>query len=434
MKRVLRSFTASLKSNIKTIITAVVISVVIWFAISIQIFPDVTETITDIPVRINPPSYMIQNNLQLAEDYEFTANVQIRGKRREIARLGSNDFEAVLNLSGITEEGEHVVNVIITSASNFDFEIYQTTQTERIKVERIDSITLEIVPNVNMIRNLLIEGMQIDESALTVNPTSVTLRGEKALIDTIVRAEVHVIYTDDIYSTFSVLGELRLFNSEGILIASPGVIYDNQNFMVTVPIHKIKDLPLNLEISGVPSNFNLAELRARMVLDPDELTLSSPDNSIDQRGSFDIGEISLSDITMHVLFSPTRFTIEPNLPVGYRNMSRQASVELTFVDVDGYMQHDFQIPREEITVLNAPEDFDVAIIPRELTVTVVGPAPFVQAMSYSDINVTLNLIGIPEVTDNRIDSRSVQCRISGTRVPAWVVGNPQVDVSFTRTD
>jgi len=70
-----------------------------------------------------------------------------------------------------------------------------------------------------------------------------------------------------------------------------------------------------------------------------------------------------------------------------------------------------------------------------LTVTVIGPASYVQAMSVHDINVTLNLVSMPEIMENsRIDSRTVQCRIAGTRVPAWVVGYPQVDVSFTKVD
>ncbi|MCL2698317.1 MAG: CdaR family protein, partial [Oscillospiraceae bacterium] len=260
MKRVFKNFISSLKSNIKTIVTAVILSVVIWFAISIQIFPDVTETIRDIPVIINPPAYMTENNLQLAEDYEFTVNVQIRGKRREISRLGSNDFSAHLNLSGVTEEGEHTVNIIVTSDSDFDFEISQPGQTARIKVERIESITLEVAVNTVLIRNLLVEGMQIDEAGLEVSPSDVTIRGEKSLIDNIARAEIHVTHSEEIYSTFSVPGEVRLFNNDGVLIANPDVIFDNTSFTVTIPVHKVKTLELNMVIVGAPSNFDLSSL------------------------------------------------------------------------------------------------------------------------------------------------------------------------------
>jgi YbbR domain-containing protein len=434
MKKVFKGFTSFLKLNIKTIITAVILSVVIWFAISIQIFPDVTETITGIPVRINPTPEMIADNLQLAEDYEFTANVQVRGKRRDIGRLSYSNFSAELNLAGITEEGEHIVGVVISTNSNFDFEMSPTTQTERIKVERIDSETFNVIANTILIRNLLVEGMQIDEAGLSVNPPTVTIRGEKTVIDSIARAEIHVIHAEEIFSTFSVQGELRLFNRDGILIVSPDVTFDNSNFVVTVPVHKIKTLELNMAIVGAPSNFDISSLTSRMLITPSELTLSSPDTSIMHLSRFDVGEIFLGDIDMQILNNLFRDTIAPKLPEGYKNISGNASFTLEFTGISDYAPYDFTIPRANINILNEPEGFDVEILTRELTVTVVGPASYVQSMSYSDIIVTLNLLNFPEVTDSLIDLRSVQCRIRGSRVPAWVVGNPQVDVSFTRVD
>jgi YbbR domain-containing protein len=434
MNKVVKNFTSSIKSNIKTIITAVILSVVIWFAISIQIFPDVTETITDIPVIINPPAFMIENNLQLAEDYEFTVNVQIRGKRREISRLSSNDFSAYLNLSGVTEEGEHTVGVTILTNSDFDFDINPATQTMRIRVERIDSITLDVIANTILIRNLLVEGMQIDEPGVAVNPPTVTVRGEKTIIDRIARAEIHVLHNEEIFSTFSVQGELRLFDRHGVLIANPDVIFDNNNFMVTVPVHMVRTLELNMVIVGAPSNFDLSSLTSRMSITPGELTLSSPDTSIAHRSHFDVGEILLSDIDMQMLGNSFRDTIAPKLPEGYKNISGNASFTLEFTGISNYATYDFTVPRENINILNEPEGFDIEVLTRELTVSVVGPASYVQAMSYSDIIVTLNLLNFPEVTDSLIDSRSVQCRLRGSRVPAWVVGNPQVDVSFTRVE
>ncbi|MCL2637410.1 MAG: CdaR family protein [Oscillospiraceae bacterium] len=434
MSRIFKNFALSLKTNIKTIITAVILSVVVWFAISIQIFPDVTETITDIPVIIQPPAYMIENNLQLAEEYEFTANVQIRGKRREIGRLNSGDFTAYLNLANVTEEGEHTVGVLISTNSNFDIEISPNTQVMRIRVERIDSITLELAPNTSLIRNLLVEGMQIDESGLTANPPEITIRGEKTIIDSIARAEVIVVHNEEIFSTFSVAGELRLYNNNDVWIVNPDVIIDSENIIVTVPVHKVKTLELNMVIVGAPSNFDLTGLASKMLITPSELTLSSPDNSIAHRSHFDVGEILLSEIDMQLLNNQFRDTIAPKLPEGYKNISGNASFTLEFTGVSDYTQHSFTVPRDNITILNEPEGFEIEILTRELTVNVIGPTAYVQAMSVEDINVTLNLLSFPDVTDSLIDSRSVQCGIRGMRVPAWVAGNPQVDVSFTRIE
>jgi YbbR domain-containing protein len=375
---------------------------------------------------------MIENNLQLTEDYEFTASAPVRGQRRDVYRLGIDDFDAVLNLSGIEEEGEYTLSIIVTSRSRIEFEFQPSVQNVRVKVERIESKIFEVIPIANI---RLAEGMQIDESGLTANPPTVKISGEKSIIDSIVRAEVHAVHTDEMFSTQSVEGELRLFNSHDVWVSNPDIIYDNEIFTVTVPIHKVRSLPLDFIITGAPSNFDLVGLRSKMVISPDELMLSSPDTSIDHLSGFDIGEIPLSEITLQMLNTTTRDTFAPKLPEGYKNISGNASFTLRFIGVEEYAQYNFPVPRENITILNPPTDFNVEILTRELTVTVVGPASYVQAMSRDDIYLTLNLINMPEITtDSRMDSRTVQWRIRGSRVPAWIVGNPQVDVSFTRIE
>jgi hypothetical protein len=431
MKKILRNFALTIKTNIKTIITAVIMSAVIWFAISMQIFPDVTITITDIPVRISPTSSMIESNLSLTEEYELTTNVQVRGKRYDVGRLSNSDFRAVLDLSGIEEEGEHTARIIITSDSQVNFEIQQANSTARIKVERIESKELELSLNVSAIR--VVEGMHIDESGLSVNPPAVVIRGEKSIIDSISRAEIYVVHGDEMFESLSLEGELRLFRYDNARITNPDVTISSDVFNVTVPVHMVRTLPLNFIISGAPSNFNLTGLLAKMDIFPGELTLSSPDMSIGHLSHFDVGEISLSEITMQMLTSPTRDTFAPKLPEGYKNISGNASFTLQFKDVEDYAQYDFAIPRENITILNKPVGFDVEILTRELTVTVIGPASYVQAMAISDINITLNLLGVPEITeDSRMISRNVTYRLAGNRVPAWVAGSPTVDVNFTR--
>jgi YbbR domain-containing protein len=433
MRKILRSFAFTVKSNIKTIITAVITSVVIWFAISLQLFPDVYITINDIPVAVNPPAFMTENNLRLAEEYDFTTSTQIRGKRYEIGTLGSGDFEAVLNLSSVTEDGEFTVDIIVTSNSDMDFEIIPTTQTERIRVERIDFRTLEITPMVAALR--VVEGMQIDESGLTANPPTVTVWGEKTIIDSIVRAEVHAAHDEDLFSSVSLNGELRLFDRRGDWILNPDVTLDNENFSVSVPVYMFRTLPLNMVITGAPWNFDLVGLRAMVTLEPSELELSSPDNSIEHRSRIDVGEISLNDIDLNMLRTLTRDTIAPKLPEGYKNVSNIASFTLKFEGVEDYTEYSFIVPRENITVLNEPTGFDVEILTRELIITVVGPEDYVLSLSANDINVTLELSNIPEIADSRIDTRTVQCRINrGSNVPAWIVGYPQVDVRFTRIE
>jgi hypothetical protein len=433
MNRILKNFFDSFRKNLKTIITAVIISAVLWVAISLQIFPDVSQTITDIPVRIIPTGYMIEHGLRLAESYEFTTSVRVEGQRRDIVRLDGNDFEAQLDLSDVTAAGDHTVEVIITPVSQVNFEITSAARTETVKVEQIAIKTLEVIAKADMIN--VVEGMRVDESGLLVSPLTVTIRGEKSLIDSIERAEVQAVFGEEMIRTLEVGGRLALFNYDGIEVVNPEIVRDNTSFAVTVPIHRVRTLELRYLITGAPSNFNMSGLTDRMVIVPEELTLSAPNTSIDFLTHFDVGEIPLNDIDLHMLHGIYRDTFAPKLAdAGYKNISQIPSFALQFTGVEDYAQYEFPVPRENITMLNRPAGYNVDILTQELTVTIVGPSAYVRAMSVNDIFVTLNLLGTEISTEARIDSKAVQCRIRGTRVPAWVVGYPRIDVSFTRIE
>ncbi len=51
MKEWLKSCFQNFVKNLKTIIFALVIAVIVWFAISMQIFPDVTTHVSDIRLK-----------------------------------------------------------------------------------------------------------------------------------------------------------------------------------------------------------------------------------------------------------------------------------------------------------------------------------------------------------------------------------------------
>ena len=72
----LRVFRTVVK-NLVTILLALLISVIVWFAVSLQLFPDVSDHITEIPVNVQPTEYMKRENLQISGSYQNSVSVQI---------------------------------------------------------------------------------------------------------------------------------------------------------------------------------------------------------------------------------------------------------------------------------------------------------------------------------------------------------------------
>ena len=114
MKEWINSFFRNFLKNLKNIIFALIIAIIVWFAISMQIFPDVTTHVSDIPIEIKATDYMERNALSVTESYADTVTVQLTGKRYEVGNLAADDFIAKADLSAITEPGEYTVSVTVT--------------------------------------------------------------------------------------------------------------------------------------------------------------------------------------------------------------------------------------------------------------------------------------------------------------------------------
>ncbi len=67
-------------NNLKTLIMSVVFAVIIWFAVSIQVFPNEYDHVDGIKVIAEPTGYMQQENLRIT-DFEKEVSIQIMGKR-----------------------------------------------------------------------------------------------------------------------------------------------------------------------------------------------------------------------------------------------------------------------------------------------------------------------------------------------------------------
>lgn len=180
LKRTLNTFIKELKN----IIIALLVAIIAWFAISMQIFPDISTHVSDIRVTASPTEYMTEHNLSIAEGYDGLVSVRISGKRYDIGNLTADDFTATLDLSGVTDVGEYDVGVKISPKSNVNCKVLNDGTTVKIKVEKIVSKTFSVTEG-NMIATaddvIAAENMKID--SITVNPATITLTGDATDIE-----------------------------------------------------------------------------------------------------------------------------------------------------------------------------------------------------------------------------------------------------------
>ena len=167
---------------------AFVIAVVIWFAISFQLFPTVTEHVPNIPVTAAPTALMLEKNLEISGSTIADTNAVVTGKRFDISKLSAADFKAYLDLSEVDRPGEYTVKIIVQPQSeNFGCEVVNSN-TAHIKV--IETLTREFTVTADLSGITVRDDMKIDTNSVTIKPDRVTISGERGFVSSIASAVV----------------------------------------------------------------------------------------------------------------------------------------------------------------------------------------------------------------------------------------------------
>ena len=266
------------------------------------------------------------------------------------------------------------------------------------------------------------EGYYVDE--ITSNPPTVTITGSVSVLDEINRVEANASYDGSTLESHEVKTDLTIYKNNGSRLDNSTVKLSTDNVLVNIPILIQKELPLKFRFTGVPQNFDIDTLKYTM--QPQSIMVAAPDGSINNLSELELEDpINLTDIRINQTVS----TVPIKLPEGYKNLSGINSVRITW-DIADYSKLDF--PVSNITIVNEPDNMDVSVITRELTLTVIGPSEDISALSSTDFYVTANLLST-SLHDGSQDV-PVSIIISGSSgKTCWAVGSYKITVSAVTT-
>ena len=425
MKEWINSFFRNFLKNLKNIIFALIIAIIVWFAISMQIFPDVTTHVSDIPIEIKATDYMERNALSVTESYADTVTVQLTGKRYEVGNLTADDFTAKADLSAITEPGEYTVSVTVTPVKENSCTIYDKDLTVKIKVEKTVSRTFSVSQGtLKATADRVVPPADMKIDSITAEPSTITLTGDSTAVEAVKSVEIRSVFAGETTESVTSKGQIVFIGANGEVIENPDIKVDNDSFTVNITLYKQKTLPLTVQFTNVPSNFDIDSLKYSIY--PESLTVSSPDDSLDSQEKFEIGTIDLSQLTTKYL---QKLTLPITLPEGYKNISGNTSAMVSFENAENYTFLSYAVQKDNIRIVNVPENFDVEVLTNELTVNVTGPAEEISALASKDIYATIDLMGTT-LTPGLKDV-TAEFTLRGTNVRSWVTGEYKVSIEVS---
>lgn len=402
------------KTNFKIILLSFAIALFAWFFVSIQIFPTVEGSVKDIPIEVQPTEYMIQNNLQIVSIPDAKVNIRIEGKRYDISGVGAENFYAALDLSTVKSAGVFTVPVDVSQKVDIDCNIIDTDPLAlTVEIDEIVTREFDVIGTAPTLS--LPDGYYVDE--ITATPSTITVTGSASIIDKIDRIEARSVYNGAISESHETQSEIFIYGTNGARILNDELVLSSEHISVYIPVYKQRILPLTFSYANVPSNFDIESLKYR--IQPSTLTVAAPDGSIDYISELDIGTIDLTDIKLDQIVS-----VPIALPEGYKNLSGNNTARIEW-DFDAYGKLDFNT--SNITIKNAPDNYDVSLITNELVVSVMGPSEVLSALAPSDLYVTADLLGV-SLRDGSQDI-AVTIRIKGNKIKCWTSGSYKVTVN-----
>ncbi|MBR4798695.1 MAG: hypothetical protein IK047_00380 [Clostridia bacterium] len=348
------------------------------------------RTFTGVPVTLTGEAELASSaGYTLAEGQQFSSiTIVAKGKRAELNALSSENFRAVVDISGATSPGEQTFNIVVYSPNGIEV-VSQSSSTVMLFVDdftqRTDMLSVDVDTGTSYIMS-----QGVNFVSATANPVSVIVSGPRTVLDSVAGAYVKfnldgVEITDSVYG----YGEIELRDKNGNVIDNPYISVSERNAYVTISVTKQKTIPVRValtggvfsvyDISAVPSVESITVSGTPGAIDAvKELVLKIDETTVDGKKTFD-------------------FAIGGLLPAGVSNESgvSKISVEVT---IPGMALRTYTPDATSVRVLNLPEgaEYTVRSLPE---ITVMGALDAFNGFDPDSITLTVDFSRIKVNTD-----------------------------------
>lgn len=366
------------KNEMALRIGSVVLAVVIWIILSITMFPTISASVYEVPVKIDlSGTFAEENGLSVVKfDEDMTVDVKLSGMRYEIGNYSAKDLVASVDVKEVYSDGTYNLAINVKSAHGDDLNIVKVTpSTCSVKFDY--KKTLEFPLEVEY------SGISADEGYTLKTPSvdaeSVTITGPENEIEKISKVAVKVksgkLKLTENYSTENT--ELVLYSENGTVLNKDNLEFSQEKFKVTFQVYNSKKVDLTLNIKSPNENFDVSSIK--YTIEPESITVYSG-KDISDVDSINVGSVNLNEIDFE-----KEFEFDLTLDSDMINASGIDKVKVTF-DKTGFTSRKFSIEQDKITILNKPAGKNVSVQNSKISdVTIFGPKDVMAKLKAEDI-------------------------------------------------
>lgn len=408
------------KRKVLHIILSILIACAIWIYVDSADNPEgseKTKVISDIPIEYaGKDTTLADRGLMLLPDSEQTITLEIKARRRVLARLDPSKIRIQADLSDITSTGTQSVSYTIYYPDGITRNsitiLNASSYTAQVEIGELYSRSVDIRC---ALEGSVAQGYIAGE--LQFQPETLEIRGPQEEVDKVSYAKV-TLSVENATQTVSQTLDYQLYDEADRLIQDTGDLHATaDHIQVTLPVNVEKELPLKvnfIEADGARVG-NL-----EYTITPASIMVSGAAELLKGMDSITLDDFELADFS-----GPTTYRYTIAVPEGCENLSgtTRATMTVKFKDMASSTVNAVKFECE-----NVPAGKTVTVLTTELPVSLRGTAADVASVTSADVTVVADLTDVTAASG----SYTVPARVViGNGVDVGVRGEYQVRVTIS---
>ncbi len=415
------SFKGLLYNKKFTAILSVALSFALWIVITVNQTPTMTKTFNDISVTINMDNTLASEaGMSIINDISTQKfSVKVIGPNHIVSSLIAADINLYASAAEVDTPGEYKLTVAATqSTAGGDYDIVSITpKTIEVNFDHIETREFTIVP---LAENITAAEGYIAETPVVsgLESNNIEITGPRTVINSINTVRAVTSAEKELSASESFDAKIVVLNEKGKKISTKNLQFGADDVKVTVPISKSKTVPVKLDFTNAPENFDKSAVK--FTVDHETVTVIGAPDAVDKTE-----EIVLTPIDISLLDKQNNeFSLSAQLPEGVRMIDAIEKFEVT-VNLDGYAEKTVTVSRLEFSGLT--DGFSTQKTESIKNVKICGPADVIAGIDEEKIYAKVDL------SNKKAGAHAVTASISfEDNVSVWAIGSYETSVTIKK--
>ena len=283
------------RSKALRIVISILVAIAMWVYVDLDKAPLRTKTIRDIPVEFSGENTTLADkNLMLLSGYDTTIDLTIRGPKRELVKMNSDNVRVIASTSSIDSVGVHQLDWTVS----FPDGVVRTN----VSVEKASLSQITVTVGELYTKEVPVECQVVGEVAegyftgdVVLDPEVLTLRAQR---DDLLNVSCAKLTVDISGATRSVVQtvDVQLYDYDGNPVENSNIRTNTSLIQAKVPVLTTREVELAVEFSGVPG---AAMNSIKCDITPKTVRLNGEADVLDSIDKLVLATLHVDDLELH---------------------------------------------------------------------------------------------------------------------------------------